>query len=125
MYSVLRAAQDDLISIVSDLRLYRKPAYYGIFMPLSGSFVDVLRTEGLEDLLRGLEFVSEDYAGRTKMALGCTLFDTNWDQVYKDFENTNDKFMLYEYATGCVHGGDAFEACYASEPRVYYRSFRA
>ena len=43
----------------------------------------------------------------------------------KEFENSNEVFVLYEYATGRVHEADAYEACSASGIRVYYRSFRA
>ena len=58
MYNSFRVTQGDLISILRNSRMYSRNADYGICMPLSGLFVDNLRTEGLEELLHGLELVN-------------------------------------------------------------------
>ena len=64
-------------------------------VPLSGSFMAILCMECLDDLLRGSEFVSNDYASWARIALECPAFNINRDKMYKDF-NPNDVLALYE-----------------------------
>ena len=127
-YSVLCAAQGDIISIMRCPRLYCKPANYGLrlfLVPLSGPFLDFLHTKRLDNLLRVSEFVSNSYADRTKMALGRSIFVISWDQMYKGLEKSNDASVIHECTTGRVHSSDAFEAGYPNGAYMYYCSFLA
>ena len=59
------------------------------------------------------------------MRFGCAAFGMSWDKMYKEFDNPHDVFVLYEYASDRVQGGDIHEARYTNETRGFYHSLHA
>ena len=75
LYVLIRTAQGLCISAYRDLRLYTKEDTWGVLVPLSTDFVEVVRAEGLDALPNGSELTGPVHGALVKCAVGRAAFD--------------------------------------------------